>query len=37
MVYDSSELDAGRRKLALLALLIFVLCFTFVPAATGGL
>lgn len=37
MVYDSSELDRGRRKLALLALVVFLLCFTFVPAATGGL
>jgi len=37
MVYDSSELDGGRRKLALVALVVFLLCFTFVPAATGGL
>lgn len=37
MVYDNRELDAGRRKLALLALVVFLLCFTFVPAATGGL
>ena len=37
MVYDSSELDRGRRKLALVALVVFLLCFTFVPAATGGL
>jgi len=37
MLYDSSRLDGGRRKLAVLALVVFVLCFTFVPAATGGL
>ena len=35
MVYDSAELDRGRRKLAVVALVIFLLCFTFVPAATG--
>ena len=37
MLYDSGELDPGRRKLAVLALAIFLLCFTFVPATTGGL
>jgi membrane-associated protease RseP (regulator of RpoE activity) len=37
MVYDSGELDPGRRKLALLALAIFLLCFTLAPVATGGL
>jgi membrane-associated protease RseP (regulator of RpoE activity) len=37
MVYDRGELDHGRRKLALLALLIFLLCFTFVPVGTSGL
>lgn len=37
MVYDSGELDRGRRKLALLALAIFLLCFTIVPVGTGGL
>jgi membrane-associated protease RseP (regulator of RpoE activity) len=37
MVYDSGELDWGRRKLALLALVVFLLCFTFVPVGTGGL
>jgi len=37
MIYDSGELDAGRRKLALATLVIFLLCFTLVPAATGGL
>jgi membrane-associated protease RseP (regulator of RpoE activity) len=37
MVYDSGVLDPGRRKLALLALAIFLLCFTLAPVATGGL
>lgn len=37
MVYDSGVLDQGRRKLALLALGVFLLCFTFVPLGTGGL
>lgn len=37
MVYDNSELDPGRRKLALLALAVFLLCFTLVPVGTGGL
>jgi membrane-associated protease RseP (regulator of RpoE activity) len=37
MVYDSGELDGGRHKLALLALVIFLLCFMLVPAADGGL
>ncbi|MGO9228219.1 MAG: site-2 protease family protein [Bryobacteraceae bacterium] len=37
MVYDSRELDSGRNKLALLALVVFLLCFMLVPAATGGL
>ena len=37
LVYDSGGLDRGRRKLALLALVIFLLCFTFVPVGTGGL
>ena len=37
MVYDSGELDRGRRKLALLALVVFLLCFSLVPVGTGGL
>jgi hypothetical protein len=36
MVYDATPLDAGRRRLALVALAIFVLCFTFAPIANGG-
>ncbi len=37
MLYDSGELDRGRRKLAVVALVVFLLCFTLVPATTGGL
>jgi membrane-associated protease RseP (regulator of RpoE activity) len=37
MLYDSGELDRGRQKLAMLALVIFLLCFTIVPVGTGGL
>jgi len=37
MVYDSGGLDQGRRKLAALALAIFLFCFTFVPVAAGDL
>jgi membrane-associated protease RseP (regulator of RpoE activity) len=37
LVYDSGELDPGRRKLAVVALIVFLLCLTLVPAATGGL
>jgi hypothetical protein len=36
-IYDPSELDSGRRKLAWLSLIIFLLCFTLAPIAyTGG-
>jgi len=36
-IYDPSELGAGRRKLAGVALVIFLLCFTLAPIAyTGG-
>ena len=37
VIYDSSELGDARRKLAWLALAIFVLCFTYQPFADGGL
>ena len=37
VIYDSSELGAARRKLAWLALAIFILCFTYQPFADGGL
>jgi hypothetical protein len=36
-IYDPSELDRGRKKLAWLALVIFLLCFTLAPISyTGG-
>jgi len=37
VVYDSSELGGSRARLAWLALIIFVLCFTYQPFADGGL
>jgi membrane-associated protease RseP (regulator of RpoE activity) len=36
-IYDSSDLGAGRRQLAWIALAVFILCFTFVPIGDGGL
>jgi hypothetical protein len=30
-------LSTGRRKLGWLALLVFILCFSFAPLAAGGL
>ena len=36
-IYDSTDLGAGRRKLAWIALAVFILCFTFVPIGDGGL
>jgi membrane-associated protease RseP (regulator of RpoE activity) len=30
-IYDAADLGAGRRKLAWIALVIFLLCFTYVP------
>jgi hypothetical protein len=36
MIYDSTVLSRGRRKLGWLALLVFLLCFSFAPLATGG-
>ena len=36
-IYDSTELGDGRRKLAWIALAVFILCFTFVPIGDGGL
>ncbi len=36
-IYDSTELGDARRKLAWLALGIFILCFTYQPFADGGL
>ena len=37
VVHDTSALSGGRRRLALLALLVFLLCFTLVPLREGGL
>jgi membrane-associated protease RseP (regulator of RpoE activity) len=36
-IYDSTVLSAGRRKLGWVALVIFILCFSFAPLAAGGL
>jgi membrane-associated protease RseP (regulator of RpoE activity) len=36
-IYDTTDPGAGRRKLAWIALAIFILCFTFVPVGDGGL
>ena len=36
-IYDYTDLGAGRRKLAWIALAVFILCFTFVPIGDGGL
>lgn len=37
VVYDSTDLGGGRRKLGWIALGIFILCFTFAPVMTGGI
>ncbi len=37
MVYDNSELDAGRKKLGWIALAVFILCFAYAPIIAGGL
>jgi membrane-associated protease RseP (regulator of RpoE activity) len=36
-IYDTTDPGAGRRKLAWIALAVFILCFTFVPIGDGGL
>jgi membrane-associated protease RseP (regulator of RpoE activity) len=36
-IYDAAELGAGRRKLAWIALVVFLLCFTYAPIAEGAL
>jgi len=36
-IYDFTDLGAGRRKLAWIALAVFMLCFTIVPIGDGGL
>lgn len=35
-IYDSTTLSDGRRTLAWVALVIFILCFSYAPLATGG-
>lgn len=37
MVYDPTEVGAGRRQLGWIALVIFILCFMPAPMANGGL
>jgi membrane-associated protease RseP (regulator of RpoE activity) len=37
VVHDTAGLSPGRRRLGLLALLVFLLCFTLVPIREGGL
>ena len=37
MVYDSSTLDVGRKKLGWIALAVFILCFAYAPIIAGGL
>jgi membrane-associated protease RseP (regulator of RpoE activity) len=36
-IYDDTELPAGRRKLGIVALAVFLLCFIFDPITAGGL
>ena len=36
-IYDDSELSAARRKLGWIALVVFLLCFTWAPITAGGL
>ncbi len=37
VIHDPTHLTPGRRTLGLIALIIFILCFTFEPIAAGGL
>jgi membrane-associated protease RseP (regulator of RpoE activity) len=37
LIFDDSELTAGRRKLGWIALIVFLLCFTWAPIVPGGL
>ena len=37
LVYDSTELGVGRRKLGWIALVVFILCFSYAPIVAGGL
>src|SRR6185437_10429605 len=34
-IYDAAELGAGRRRLAIAALIIFLLCFMYAPIGPG--
>jgi membrane-associated protease RseP (regulator of RpoE activity) len=36
VIYDTTEIGAGRRKLGFVAMAIFLLCFTFAPISTTG-
>ncbi|HUP05134.1 MAG TPA: site-2 protease family protein [Bryobacteraceae bacterium] len=36
-IYDDTDLTEGRRKLGLIALIVFALCFTWAPITAGGL
>jgi membrane-associated protease RseP (regulator of RpoE activity) len=37
VIHDPAEMGIGRKKLGWIALIIFILCFTYEPIATGGL
>ncbi len=37
VIHDPAEMGIGRTKLGWIALIIFILCFTYEPIATGGL
>ena len=37
LIYDECDLGIGRARLGLLALMVFLLCFMFVPVGSGGL
>jgi membrane-associated protease RseP (regulator of RpoE activity) len=36
-IYDAADLGAGRRKLAWIALVVFLVCFTYAPILDGAL
>ena len=35
-IYDAADLGVERRRLGRLALIVFLLCFSYAPIATGG-
>jgi hypothetical protein len=35
-IYDAADLGPERRRLGWLALIVFLLCFSYAPIATGG-